>query len=102
MLKFEAKKEILQKCGKNRESYPQPPPGSAAHACGAIFFPKFCALILKFSYIFSNFANGNFSTFETIRLIFYSTSYVQRRSLDDFPAKYYPALEFFFKIDILP
>ena len=35
------------------------------------FFPKFCTLILKFSYIFSNFANGNvnFSTFETIWLI---------------------------------
>ena len=34
-------------------------------------FPKFCTLILKFSYIFSNFANGNvnFSTFETIWLI---------------------------------
>ena len=32
---------------------------------------------------------------------FDSTSYVQRRILDDFPAKYYPALEFFFKIDIL-
>ena len=32
---------------------------------------------------------------------FDSTSYVQRRNLDDFPAKYCPALEFFFKIDIL-
>ena len=35
------------------------------------FVPKFCALILKFSYIFNNFANGNvnFSIFETIWLI---------------------------------
>ena len=34
-------------------------------------FPKFCTLILKFSCIFSNFANGNvnFSTCETIWLI---------------------------------
>ena len=32
---------------------------------------------------------------------FDSTSYVQRRNLDDFPAKYYPALEFSFKIDII-
>ena len=32
---------------------------------------------------------------------FDSTSYVQERNLGDFPAKYYPALEFFFKIDIL-
>ena len=32
---------------------------------------------------------------------FDTTSYVQRRNLDDFPAKYYPALEFFFNIDIL-
>ena len=32
---------------------------------------------------------------------FDSTSYVQRRNLDDFPAKYCPASEFFFKIDIL-
>ena len=31
---------------------------------------------------------------------FDSTSYVQRRNLDDFPAKYYPALELFFKIDL--
>ena len=30
-----------------------------------------------------------------------SKSYVQRRNLDDFPAKYNPALEFFFKIEIL-
>ena len=29
------------------------------------------------------------------------TSYVKRRNLDDLPAKYYPALEFLFKIDIL-
>ena len=66
------------------------------------FCPKFCTLILKFSYIFSNFANGNvnFSTFESIWLIL-TTSYVQRKNLDDFPAKYYPASEFFFKIDIL-
>ena len=28
-------------------------------------------------------------------------SYVQRRNLDDFPTNYHPALEFFFKIDIL-
>ena len=35
------------------------------------FFPKFCTLILKLPYIFSNFASGNvnFSTFETIWLI---------------------------------
>ena len=32
---------------------------------------------------------------------FDSTSYVQRRNLDVFPAKCYPALKFFFKIDIL-
>ena len=32
---------------------------------------------------------------------FNSLSYVQRRILEDFPAIYYPALEFFFKIDIL-
>ena len=32
---------------------------------------------------------------------FDSTSYVQGRNLDDFQAKYYPALEFFFIIDIL-
>ena len=29
---------------------------------------------------------------------FDSTSYVQRRNLDDFPAKYHPALEFFSKL----
>ena len=32
---------------------------------------------------------------------FDSISYVQRLNLDDLPAKYNPALEFFFKIDIL-
>ena len=32
---------------------------------------------------------------------FDSTSYVQLRDLDNFPAKYHPDLEFFFKIDIL-
>ena len=32
---------------------------------------------------------------------FDSTPYVQQRNLDDFPAKIYPALDFFFKIDIL-
>ena len=54
------------------------------------FFPKFCTFILKFSYIFSNFANENvnFSTFETIMADFYSTSYVQQRNLDDVPAKF--------------
>ena len=58
--------------------------------------------ILKFSYIVSNFANGNvsFSTFKTVT-DFDPTSYVQRRNLGDFPTKYYPALEIFFKIDIL-
>ena len=32
---------------------------------------------------------------------FDSTSYVQGRNLDDFPAKYYHTLKFFLKIDIL-
>ena len=32
---------------------------------------------------------------------FDSTPYIQRRNLDDFPAKYFSVSEFFFKIDIL-
>ena len=32
---------------------------------------------------------------------FDSTSYVQRKKFHDFPAEFYPAVEFFFKIDIL-
>ena len=63
------------------------------------FFPKFCTLILRFSYIFSNMANGNVNF--PLWLILTPRHTFKGRNLDDFPANYYPSLEFFFKIDIL-